>query len=1252
MPFILDTGSMVTTINESFFNQFLKPTFEVQSGRNWLRLKAANGLDIPYIGYIETDVYIPLLEKTIEGRGILIVKDCPEKEGRIDKPGLMGMNIISQCMEIFKSFLPNIGKHVRSEVKGFARVAGRSEVCVPANSVSVVNVVGPTQKTLSDKVVNIEPLSVNAEVMVINSVSTTSKNLFPVRIANLKPTDLWLKPNMRIGIIREVNCVFDRDSEIEFFQTGENEETVVLKADFEEVKENDPVPMDFLEELDINESEKQKIRHLMEKHRNVFISDDLDLGYTTKTQHRIQLSDDQPIAQPYRRIPPSQFEEVKNHIQDLLHKGIIKESTSPYAAPIVVVRKKDSSIRLCVDYRKLNLKTVRDAFPLPRIDESLDALLGAKYFTTLDLASGYHQIAMHPDDQHKTAFSTPFGLYEFTRMPFGLCNSPATFQRLMQNIFNDSVFQILLVYLDDLIIYSSTLEEHLTRLDKVLGRLEEHNLKLKGRKCHFFKDQVRYLGYVISAKGIATDPEKVNVVETWPKSNTVKDLRSFLGFASYYRRFVPKFAQVAGPLYHLIGVCNKEKTTPKANCKLQASWTQDCTEAFDKLKEKLTSSPVLGYADYKSEFILETDASLQGLGAVLMQKQNDVLRVIAYASRTLRPSERNDSNYSSAKLELLAVKWAVTEKFRDYLLGSKFKVITDNNPLSYLQTSAKLGAVEQRWAAQLAQFNFTIEYRSGKLNQAADALSRLPKTTTEIPPTLQVTAYQNAITLQEEEVDKQRNTCEQDTLSVFCGAIHTLPRYSRKDIISIQESDSTIKQFLVYFKSGRTPSAKERGGESPKVIAMLRQRDRIFLTGGLLFRKVTDPHLGELQQLIVPDILQKQVLEMLHDQQGHQGIERTTNLVCSRFYWTGMRKDVEEYCKTCKRCNVAKMPSPRVSVPMNHLLANEPNEILAMDFTLLEPASDGRENVLVITDVFSKFTVAIPTRDQTAATTAKTLVMSWFMHYGVPQRLHSDQGRNFESELVAELCKIYSLKKSRTTPYHPQGNGQCERFNRTLHDLLRTLPPEQKRQWPQLLPELLFTYNSTVHASTGFTPFYLMMGRHPRLPIDSLLDLDEEGQKDNHFQYVTQHLEKMKMAYRKAGERLQKEAISREAAHKVKPKSSQQLLENGTQVLTRNRVQGRNKIQDKWNSSPFVVVKCLDPERHIYLIEPLGKSGPRRVENRTNLQPLRVREQSDSSDEDDLPSALGYNGYRELRRSTRSTLGKHTNVHHEPRSTL
>ena len=690
--------------------------------QEWLKLRAANGLDIPYIGYIETDVHLPAFGKIVKDRGILIAKDTHEDDKK-DSPGLIGMNIISQCMDIFQNLVGDSARRANSEVKGFARIAGNSEVCVPANSVGIVSVVGPTQKMEKDRIVNIEPLSNNIDVMVIDSISTTEKNLFPVRVANLKSTDFWLKPNTRIGIVREVSCVFDHTSEIEFFKPGQNEEILVLKTDVSE-DEKDPtpiIPLDFIKDLECSENDKRKITALMEKHSDVFITDELDIGYSTGAKHRITLTDDKPISQPYRRIPPNQYAEVKDNIQGLLGKGIMQASTSPFASPIVVARKKDQSIRLCDDYRKLNSKTVRDAFPLQRIVESLDALHGTRYFSTL----GFHQIAMHPDDQHKTAFSTPFGLFEYTRMPFGLCNSPAIFQRLMQNIFNDSVFQILLIYLDDLIIYSSTLDEHIERLDKVITRLKENNLKLKGRKCHFFKEQVKYLGYVISSKGIATDPYKVDVVERWPRPDTVKYLRSFLGFASYYRRFVPQFVQVARPLYHLISICNKDKVQ-KSKREIKDLWTEECSEAFDLLKQKLTSSPTLGYADYNSEFILETDASFKGLGAVLMQQQDGAFRVIPYASRTLRPSERNDANYSSAQLKLLAVKWAVTEKFKDYLLGSKFVVVTDNNPLSYLQTSAKPGATEQRWAAKLALFNFTISYRSGKMNQAADALSRLP----------------------------------------------------------------------------------------------------------------------------------------------------------------------------------------------------------------------------------------------------------------------------------------------------------------------------------------------------------------------------------------------------------------------------------------------------------------------------------------------------------------------------------------------
>jgi hypothetical protein len=695
---LLDTGSMVSTITESFFNKNLLPKLKLHKDKTWLQLRAANGLEIPYIGYVETDIFVPSINKTIKDRGILIVKDAPGSQ-RNDIPGLIGMNVISQCAELLqKQMGPSYLKQIecdetmvnwisafkdcrKTDIKGFARVAGDRKVCIPANSVSIINVIGPSQKLSVEKTISIEPLSKNGELILVESVCTSSQNRYPVRVANIKSTDLWLEPNSRVGIIREVDCVYSRDTEIEFFRTDENEETLVLKHEVIGNQATESKMTPDISHLNCTKREKQMIKELFDKHQDVFTKDDTDLGFSTTIQHRINLTDDNPIAQPYRRIPPSQYTEVKQHIQDLLDKNIIKESTSPYAAPIVVVRKKDQSIRLCIDYRKLNLKTVRDAFPLPRIDESLDALNGSKFFSTLDLASGFHQISMHPDDQHKTAFVTPFGLYEYTKMPMGLCNSPATFQRLMQHIFNDTVFQILLIYLDDLIIYSTTIEEHIERLDKVFTRLKEHGLKLKGKKCHFFKPQVKYLGHIISPEGIATDPEKIDVVKGWPRPETLKDLRSFLGFASYYRRFVPQFANIARPLYQLISICNKQKNTQKSNKQLQTSWNEECTNAFEVMKENLTSSPVLGYADYTADFILETDASFKGIGAVLMQKQDDKLRVIAYASRTLRPSERNDANYSSAKLELLAVKWAVTEKFKDYLLGSKFEIITDNNPL-------------------------------------------------------------------------------------------------------------------------------------------------------------------------------------------------------------------------------------------------------------------------------------------------------------------------------------------------------------------------------------------------------------------------------------------------------------------------------------------------------------------------------------------------------------------------------------------
>uniref|UniRef100_A0A8C7XG91 ribonuclease H n=1 Tax=Oryzias sinensis TaxID=183150 RepID=A0A8C7XG91_9TELE len=303
---------------------------------------------------------------------------------------------------------------------------------------------------------------------------------------------------------------------------------------------------------ELSETEQEQVRTFLLRHESVFSKSERDLGCTNLISHEIPLLDDKPVRQRYRRLPPSDYESVKAHLRQLLDSQVIRESSSPYASPIVLVRKKDGSLRMCVDYRQLNRKTRKDAFPLPRIEESLDALCGAKWFSTLDLASGYNQVSVNERDRPKTAFCTPFGLFEFNRMPFGLCNAPATFQRLMERMFGAEHCQSLLLYLDDIIVFSSSLEDHLNRLDRVLGRLHREGLKVKLEKCCFFRKEVNYLGHLVSREGVSTDPSKVSAVANWPHPTTVSELRSFLGFASYYRRFVEGFSKLAAPLHRLV----------------------------------------------------------------------------------------------------------------------------------------------------------------------------------------------------------------------------------------------------------------------------------------------------------------------------------------------------------------------------------------------------------------------------------------------------------------------------------------------------------------------------------------------------------------------------------------------------------------------------------------------------------------------------------------------------------------------------
>ncbi len=714
-----------------------------------------------------------------------------------------------------------------------------------------------------------------------------------------------------------------------------------------------------------------------------------------------------------------------------------------------------------------------------------------------------------------------------TLMPFGLCNAPATFQRLMQASMSDLVFQIVLIYLDDLLVYSSTFHEHLVRLETVFKRLRETGLKIKIEKCHFLQPEVRFLGHQVSAQGVSTDPGKISAVWEWPVPSTLKELRSFLGFCSYYRRFIEGFSQIAGPLHDVVNVCLRETSPVKAAQVFKSSWSSQCQTAFERLKDKLTRAPTLGYADFTLPFVIETDASNLGSGAVLYQHQKGKKTVIAYASRRLRGAEKNDKNYSSMKLELLALKWAVTEKFRSYLLGSKFTIITDNNPLCHL-TTAKLGAIEQRWAAQLAVFDFEVKYRPGRCNTAADALSRIPGSSepdsesedaeydgcVAICNSLRMgTALEPDLLAAGVEYSKVRQL--QASLAgeddVVGESTPTLRGYSKAELRQFQESDPTLSVFKKFWSLQKKPTKPERLGLSRSVRSLLKQWPKIRERDGLLYRVIEDVHTGECHQLLLPTCLTDQVLKNVHDQMGHQGIERTLALLRQRCFWGGMYEDVEQWVKQCQCCALAKMPQPKIKAPWASFLASRPLEVVAVDFTTLEPATDGRENVLVVTDVFTKFSQVFPTRDQKAETTTKILLRERFLKYGVPQRLHSDQGRNFKSAVIAELCKLYGVKKTRTTPHHPQGNPQCERFNRTLHDLLKSLPPEKKRRWPDHLSELVYAYNVTPHSSTGYSPYYLLFGVQPHLPVDALLG--QEPVTEDKPDWLKVHQERLRDAH-------------------------------------------------------------------------------------------------------------------------------------------
>ena len=743
---------------------------------------------------------------------------------------------------------------------------------------------------------------------------------------------------------------------------------------------------------------------------------------------------------------------VEVELNRMLALGVLEPSTSAWASPLVLIPKKDGTARFCIDYRRLNQATKKDAYPLPRIDDTLELMRGSVCFCTLDLASGYWQLELAAEDREKTAVITHKGLFQFTVLPFGLCNAPSTFKRFMDNLLGALVGRVCLVYIDDVIVFGNSEEQCLENLDVVLGAIQSSGLKLKASKCHMMQREVNFLGHVVSEKGISTDPEKVKVVNLWPLPETETAVRAFFGFAGYYRSFVQDFATLAAPLYAL---------TQKG---VSFEWTKECQRVFIELKETLASAPVLAFPAELGSLVLDTDASDYGLGVVLSQQQADgTERVLSFASRALSKPERN---YCVTRKELLAIVYAV-RKYRHYL-GRKIIVRTDHNALQWLFSFREPEGQMARWLVELSAYNLIIRHRPGKTHGNADGLSRIPCKQCGMP------AEVKEIT---------------PSVGMVCPVLSQTP--DNKDVCPVQRvRQRTVKNLQQAVpKMTEVTQSLERGvnipvacWEGPGELAKLRREEsRLKVSRGILGRDWVSPNGTTHWQPFIPVALRRECLYHAHDGPvaAHLGAAKTLSGLRKIGFWPGCTKDVDLYVRSCQVCqSKQRRPRPVDRALLRPVVPGYPWQRFQIDFMGPLPRTRrGNKYVLVVVDPFTKWAEAFPTTRITAKCAADVLVREVILRFGTPEIIQTDQGSAFDSKLFRSVCVLLGIHKTRTTPYHPQADGVVERLNRTLESMLTATVKTDQTDWDLQLPFVSAAYRSTKHATTGFSPNYLVLGR-------------------------------------------------------------------------------------------------------------------------------------------------------------------------------
>ena len=782
--------------------------------------------------------------------------------------------------------------------------------------------------------------------------------------------------------------------------------------------------------------------------------------------HKIELhksADGKDLEVPYGPLYSQSREELlvlRKTLNDLLDKGFIRVSNSPAAAPILFVKKPGGGLRFCVDYRALNAITKKDRYPLPLINDTLERISGATWFTKLDVIAAFHKIRIEEGSEWMTAFRTRYGLFEWLVTPFGLANAPSTFQRYINWALREFLDDFVSAYLDDVLIFTSgSLAKHREHVARVMGRLQEAGLYIDIDKCEFEVITTKYLGFIIKAgEGLQMDPAKVEAITNWVAPTTVKGVRAFLGFANFYRRFIKNFSALTAPLVHLT----------KKNVKF--TWGEAASKAFEQLKEKFISAPILKQFDPDDETIVETDSSGYVTGGMLQQYDKEgVLQPCAFFSQKNSPAE---CNYEIHDKELLAVVKCIRAWSTELRSCGSFTVLTDHQNLTYFTTNRPLTERQIRWSLDLSQYTFTIQYRPGKENLQPDVLSRREQ---DMPA----------------GADDERYTHRYATL-LQPSKLHGFPTVTRLRVCPLQDAPPTVTS-PVDMVGEADPlttlwaTARVQDNHLTAATQAVQQHATRFPTSLQLKVSISECSIDDDGALCfrnrkwVPDCepLRTGLVQQIHDSlaSGHPGRETTYSLVARQFFWPGMSDHIRQFCHNCQGCRGNQVWRQRKQGLLKPLPV--PDRIwrdISVDFITDLPESDGHKDLMVITDRLSRGVILTPLQQIDAESTAQVFLNLFYSIHGLPASIVSDRGSAFVAIFWSRICHLLGIKRLLSTAYHPETDGSTERLNAVVEFYLRTYCNWHQNNWSELLPHCQVAINNRPAASTGVSPFFLCHG--------------------------------------------------------------------------------------------------------------------------------------------------------------------------------